>query len=68
MTEIKIERKKKPVWPWILLLIIVALLGWAIYEFAIRDNHRAFLPAAPATNLVATTSALAAPLLPYKQV
>ncbi|MEJ8755585.1 hypothetical protein WG947_01140 [Pontibacter sp. H259] len=32
MAEINIERRKKPVWPWILLLLIVALLIWAIYE------------------------------------
>ena len=39
MVEINIEKKKKPVWPWILLLVIVALLIWAIYEFTIdRDN------------------------------
>ncbi|MBC5772724.1 hypothetical protein H8S95_01500 [Pontibacter sp. KCTC 32443] len=32
MAEINIERKKRPVWPWILLLIILALLAWALYE------------------------------------
>jgi hypothetical protein len=48
MTEIKIERKKKPVWPWLLLLVIVALLGWVIYEFALK-NEQAYLPAAQTT-------------------
>ena len=46
MAEINIERKKKPVWPWLLLLVIVALLGWAIYEFALK-NEQAFLPITP---------------------
>ena len=39
MAEINIERKKKPVWPWLLLLVIVALLGWAIYEFALKNEQ-----------------------------
>ena len=38
MVEINIEKKKKPVWPWILLLVIVALLIWAIYEFTSDRN------------------------------
>ncbi|MEJ8800739.1 hypothetical protein [Pontibacter sp. H249] len=38
MAEINIERKKKPIWPWILLLVIVALLIWAIYELLTDDN------------------------------
>lgn len=33
MAEINIERKKNPMWPWIiLLLVIIALIGWALYE------------------------------------
>lgn len=40
MAEINIERKKRPVWPWILLLIILALLAWAIYEMTNdRDEY-----------------------------
>ncbi|MFD2515190.1 hypothetical protein ACFSRY_15055 [Pontibacter locisalis] len=31
MAEINIERKKKPVWPWVLLLLLVALLAWGLY-------------------------------------
>lgn len=38
MAEINIEKKKKPVWPWILLIILLALIGWAIYEFATQDG------------------------------
>ena len=39
MAEIKIERKKKPIWPWLLLLLIVALLVWAIVELLNDDNE-----------------------------
>lgn len=67
MTEIRIEKKKKPVWPWILLLVIVALLGWAIYEYAIKDNNRAYLPETPTTGLAAITNTDTA-LLPCKHV
>lgn len=38
MAEINIERKKRPVWPWLLLILILALLGWAIYELATEDD------------------------------
>ena len=33
MAEIRIERKKKPVWPYLLLLLIIGLIAWALYEF-----------------------------------
>ena len=33
MAEIKIERKKKPVWLWLLLLVIIALIAWGLYKF-----------------------------------
>ncbi|PVY42210.1 hypothetical protein [Pontibacter virosus] len=39
MAEINIERKKKPVWPWILLVVILLLLGWAVYELVLKDRH-----------------------------
>lgn len=37
MEEINIERKKKPVWPWILVLVIVGLLIWAIIDMTNDD-------------------------------
>jgi hypothetical protein len=46
MTEIRIEKKKKPVWPWLLLVVILLLLGWAVYELALKDQ-RAHVPLAP---------------------
>ncbi len=39
MAEIRIEKKKKPVWPWILLVVILLLLGWAIYELVLKDGQ-----------------------------
>lgn len=32
MAEIKVERKRPSVWRWVVLLLIVALLVWAIVE------------------------------------
>lgn len=48
MTEIRIEKKKKPVWPWVLLVVILILLGWAIYELALKDEMAYVPPATPA--------------------
>ena len=39
MAEIRIEKKKKPVWPWILLVVILLLLGWAVYELFLKDGQ-----------------------------
>jgi hypothetical protein len=51
MAEIKIERKKKPVWPWLLLLLIIALIAWAIYKFTDEPDEME-ADEAPATGLV----------------
>lgn len=39
MAEIRIEKKKKPVWPWLLLVLILLLLGWAVYELFLKDGQ-----------------------------
>jgi len=39
MAEINIERKKTPVWRWLLILLLLALIGWAIYEFVLKKNE-----------------------------
>ncbi|MCP2044282.1 hypothetical protein [Pontibacter sp. HSC-36F09] len=39
MAEIHIEKKEKPVWPWILLVVILLLLGWAVYELFLKDGQ-----------------------------
>ncbi|EJF08562.1 MULTISPECIES: hypothetical protein [Pontibacter] len=59
MAEIRIEKKKKPVWPWILLVVILLLLGWAIYELVLKDGQTQALAAVfplahiPAPDLIA---------------
>lgn len=40
MAQINIERKKTPVWPWILALILLALIAWAVYEFVYKPNQQ----------------------------
>ena len=54
MVEIKIEKKKRPVWPWILLLVILALIGWAIYEY-MNDRNMIGLQADPDTTGMTAT-------------
>jgi hypothetical protein len=51
MVEINIEKKKKPMWPWILLLVIVALLVWAIYELT-SDRDTADTAALPVPGML----------------
>jgi hypothetical protein len=38
MADINIDRKRTSVWPWILGLIVLALLIWALYELFDRDD------------------------------
>ena len=38
MAEIHIERKKTNIWPWIIGLILAALLIWALYAVMDRKN------------------------------
>ena len=52
MAEINIERKKKPMWPWLLLLlVIIALIGWALYEMTNEPTETEY-DEAPATGMV----------------
>jgi hypothetical protein len=51
MVEINVERKKKPVWPWILLLLIVGLIIWAIVEMT-NDNNETVIDENPGTGMV----------------
>ncbi|WP_114780719.1 hypothetical protein [Botryobacter ruber] len=51
MVEIKLERKRKPIWPWLFLLLLLGLLAWGIYELASdRDDVEDEEP--PATGMV----------------
>ncbi|HVR99555.1 MAG TPA: hypothetical protein VMW27_23225 [Thermoanaerobaculia bacterium] len=38
MAEIRIERKRTNIWPWIIGLIVLALLVWAL--IGLMDNDR----------------------------
>jgi hypothetical protein len=51
MAEINIERKKTPVWRWLLILILLALIAWAVYEFAYKRNDNE-VEQVPATGMV----------------
>ncbi|AKD05039.1 hypothetical protein POKO110462_17740 [Pontibacter korlensis] len=52
MAEINIERKKKPTWIWIiLLLVVIALVAWALYELTDDDNE-VEVDEAPTTGMV----------------
>lgn len=52
MAEINIERKKKSMWPWvILLLVIIGLIAWAIYEL-VDEEERVEYEEVPATGMV----------------
>lgn len=60
MAEINIERKKTPVWRWILVLLILALIGWAVYEFVLNPADED-MEEVPATGMVSVVHQL--PLL-----
>ncbi|MCX2739040.1 hypothetical protein [Pontibacter anaerobius] len=52
MAEINIERKKKTMWPWvILLLVIIALIAWALYELTNEPDEVEY-EEVPATGMV----------------
>ena len=40
MAEINIERKKRSGWGWFLLLVLLALIGWAAYKFFYQDRSQ----------------------------
>lgn len=39
MAEIKIEKKSKPVWPWLLGLLLLVLLAWGAFEVFQDDRQ-----------------------------
>lgn len=39
MAEIRIERKRKPLWPWLLALLLLALIAWALYTFTNKPEE-----------------------------
>jgi uncharacterized protein YpmB len=57
MAEIEIERKKRPVWPWILLVILLAIIGWVVYEYMKDTNQIGALAPAAIHKMMAQASA-----------
>lgn len=55
MADINVERGGPNIWPWIIGLVVLALLIWAIAEMAGTDDRDATV--APATQEVAPTTA-----------
>ncbi len=47
MADINVERKGPSIWPWIIGLIVLALVIWALAEMFGRDDRRAVGPAEP---------------------
>lgn len=39
MAEIRIERKRKPIWPWLVALLLLALIVWALYTFTNKPDE-----------------------------
>lgn len=60
MAEIKVERKKS-VWPWILAVIVVALLLWALLAMLGRNDQAAVAPGTAAVTAPADTQAEGGP-------
>jgi bacteriorhodopsin len=61
MAEINIEKKKKSMWPWlILLLVIIALIVWALYEMTNEPDEVEYREA-PATGMMIPADAPLAP-------
>lgn len=57
MAEINIERKKTPVWRWLLILLVLALVAWAVYEFAFDQDADEY-EEIPATGMVTLNQSL----------
>lgn len=53
MAEIRIERKKNnSLWIWLLVLVLLALIAWAVYEFAFDRNEVETLEEVPSTGML----------------
>jgi len=38
VAEIRVERKRRPVWLWVVALVVVAILAWAAYDYFVADD------------------------------
>jgi hypothetical protein len=37
MAQIELERKSRPVWPWVVALLVLLLLGWLVWNTLLRE-------------------------------
>ena len=56
MADIGVERKSPTIWPWILGLILVAALIWALTEFLGGDEQEATVEGPASATAVDTTA------------
>ena len=55
MAEIKIVKKKSSSgWVWLIVLVLLALAAWAVYEFAYKGNTTETIQETPGTGLIMT--------------
>ena len=55
MAEIHVERKKRRgIWPWIVVLLVIAIAAWAVYTYG--DRFGLHLHAATANTSVAPST------------
>ncbi|AMM50595.1 hypothetical protein TH61_04575 [Rufibacter sp. DG15C] len=47
MAEINVERKKRSGWLWIIVLVVLAIIGYALYRYLNEDNNTAEYNGAP---------------------
>jgi hypothetical protein len=52
MAEIRIQEKKRPVWPWILLIILLVIAALLLYYFLNRDDNGTEYESVPADTTV----------------
>ena len=47
MAEINVERKKKSGWMWLIVLLVLAIIGYALYKYLNEENNTAEYNGAP---------------------
>lgn len=64
MADLRVERKGPSIWPWIVGLIVLALLIWALAQVFSEDRTRAVGTAPADTVIVDTARAVTTPAVP----